>query len=36
MAGYDRAEDSEHVVAVVVSQKMGAPRVALSKPVEGI
>jgi hypothetical protein len=30
------AEDSEHVVAVVVSPKMGAPRVTLSEPVEGI
>jgi mannose-6-phosphate isomerase-like protein (cupin superfamily) len=30
------AEGSEHVVAVVVSPKMGAPRVPLSEPVEGI
>jgi hypothetical protein len=30
------AENSEHVVAVVVSPKMGAPRVPLSEPVEGI
>jgi mannose-6-phosphate isomerase-like protein (cupin superfamily) len=30
------AEGSEHVVAVVVSPKMSAPRITLSEPVEGI